>query len=438
LKISLSNNSKEQTQSKNDHIVFQSLISNVNYSRSRMLTFVIFITSLLLLITDYFNFRNGLWTTLPGYRYLFYAHLLLAAGMLSLIPMIYFCRCKNPNHIRWRRVFVLLFSYFVTFNCSLTSISDQMINGEMTVFIMGVLTFAIINYYKPLTSFLMYFFTSTIFIIGVTAVQKDAAILRSQYINGTIITLLSWVLAVILYQAKANDFSSKRTIEEQKDVLEKVNMDLHSTINKLQDSLSALDESQNVIVTLVLALESKDTYSSGHSKRVAEYALEIARYLNLSETTCVYLYRAAILHDIGKIGIPDAILNKPCSLTPDEWMIMKSHSERGEMICSKLNFAKEILPIIRFHHERYDGSGYPDGLCGEDIPFLARIVSLADTVDSITSSRSYRSSSSMDKALEELRKFSGTQFDPSLVKVFIDIYDDRDIHKSKPLKSIIL
>ncbi|GAB6173000.1 hypothetical protein JCM15765_24780 [Paradesulfitobacterium aromaticivorans] len=187
----------------------------------------------------------------------------------------------------------------------------------------------------------------------------------------------------------------------------------------------ALDESQNIIFTLTLAMESKDAYTHGHSERVAEYSLELARYLNLGETDQVHLYRAAILHDIGKIGIPDAILNKPSILTSDEWLIMKSHPERGETICSRLNFTKEILPIIRHHHEHYDGTGYPDGLRGESIPFLARIVSIADMVDAITSRRPYRSARTLGQALEELRKHKGTQFDPILVEAFIELYKNK-------------
>ncbi len=132
--------------------------------------------------------------------------------------------------------------------------------------------------------------------------------------------------------------------------------------------------------------------------------------------------RAAVLHDIGKIGIPDYILNKPLPLTEEEWKTVKLHPVRGEAICSKLKFAQEILPIIRHHHERYDGTGYPDGLKGENIPFLARIVSIADTVDAITSQRTYRMARSMEYALDELRRCSGTQFDSFLAEAFIEIY----------------
>nr|WP_282433772.1 HD-GYP domain-containing protein [Desulfosporosinus sp. I2] len=179
--------------------------------------------------------------------------------------------------------------------------------------------------------------------------------------------------------------------------------------------------------TLALALESKDAYLHGHSKRVTDYAVELGRFLNLSEIDQVNIYRAAILHDIGKIGVPDAILNKPSALVSEEWSIMKSHPERGEAICSKLNFAREILSIIRHHHERYDGKGYPDGLSGEDIPFIARLISIADTVDAITSSRPYRLAGTFEQVLEELQKSAGTQFDPVLVATFISLYNSKKL-----------
>lgn len=204
--------------------------------------------------------------------------------------------------------------------------------------------------------------------------------------------------------------------------LEKKNNQLSVTNEELNESLSALDESQNMIFTLTLTLESKDSNTRGHSERVAEYVHSLADFLDLPETDKKNIWRAAILHDIGKIGIPDIILNKSSGLTEDEWEIMKSHPVRGESICSKLKFAREILPIIRHHHEHYNGAGYPDGLIGESIPYLARIVSVADTVDAMTSPRNYRLPVTMEEAVEELKRCAGTQFDPAIVEAFVEVY----------------
>ncbi|TGE34112.1 HD-GYP domain-containing protein [Desulfosporosinus sp. Sb-LF] len=405
---------------------FDQELINSNFDRSKNLNFILFMVSMVLLFTDRLNMQKGLWTLLPGYKYLFYTHLLLFLIMLILLPFFHIYRDIEPKQIRCKLLIVLLLAYFVILDCALTSIVDQCIHGEITVFIIGAFAIAIMNNFKPLTSLGVYLTNYSIFIIGITFIQKNPAILRGHYVNGTILAVVAWFLSIILYNAKVKDFLSRKTIEHQKTELEKANQLLTTTNHNLHESLSALDESQNIIFTLTLALESKDPYSHGHSERVKDYALELARFLDLSKVDQVNIYRAAILHDIGKIGIPDAILNKPSALTREEWLIMKSHPERGETICSKLNFAREILPIIRHHHERYDGKGYPDGLSGENIPFLARLVSIADTVDAITSSRPYRSAGTFEQVLEELQKCAGTQFDPVLVSAFISLLNDKN------------
>ncbi|KUO78430.1 MAG: hypothetical protein APF81_16970 [Desulfosporosinus sp. BRH_c37] len=397
---------------------------NLNFDRSRKLNLILLIISLILLLIDFLNKQKGLW--LSGSKYLSYTHLLLLIVMLTLLVFFRVYRGLEPEQMRRRQLIVLLLAYFLTLNCTLTSIIDQLIHGEITVYIIGAYLIAVMNNFKPLTSMGIYLTNFLIFIMGITFVQENPAILRGHYVNGAILAVFAWFLSVILYYAKVRDFLSRKTIELQKGELEKANQQLTSTNLKLHESLFALDESQNIIFTLALALESKDAYLHGHSERVTDYAIELGRFLKLSEVDQVNIYRAAILHDIGKIGIPDVILNKPSALDSEEWSIMKSHPERGEAICSKLNFAREILPIIRHHHERYDGKGYPDGLSGEDIPFLARLVSIADTVDAITSSRPYRSAGTFEQVLEELQKCAGTQFDPVLVAAFISLYNNNN------------
>ncbi|MHB8127095.1 MAG: HD-GYP domain-containing protein [Desulfitobacteriaceae bacterium] len=395
-----------------------------NFERSRKLNLITFIFALILLPIDILNKQKGLW--MLGSKYLFFTHILMLIVPLILLFFFSIYKDINPKHIRKKQLFVILFTYFTTLNCTLTSIIDQLIHGQITVYIIGVLTITIMNNFKPLTSLGIYLTNYAIFIIGITFVQENPIVLRGHYINGTILAVLACFLSLMFYHAKARDFLSRKMIEHQKGELEKANQQLTATNHKLEESLTALDESQNIIFTLALALESKDPYSHGHSDRVADFALELARFLNLSKVDQVNIYRAAILHDLGKIGIPDAILNKPSALTSEEWIIMKSHPEWGEAICSKLNFAKEILPIIKHHHERYDGKGYPDGLSGENIPFLARLISIADTVDAITSCRPYRSAGTFEQVLEELQKYADTQFDPALVAVFISLYNNKN------------
>ncbi len=400
---------------------FDNELIDLNFELSKKMSLVLLIISLVLVPLDVLNKQKGLW--MPGSKYLFFIHILMVFVPSILLIFSHINRGISSKHTRLNLFFVMVFAYFLTLTSTITSIFDQLIHGQITVFIIGTFIIAVANNFKPLTSLGIFLTNYLIFIIGITFSQKDLSILRGHYVNGTILVIVAWFLSFILYNAKVRDFLSRKTIEQQKGKLEKANQQLTATNYKLQESLSALDESQNIIFALALALESKDPYSKGHSERVTDYAVELGMFLNLSEIDQVSIYRAAILHDIGKIGIPDAILNKPSALSSEEWLIMKSHPERGETICSKLNFAREILPIIRHHHERYDGKGYPDGLSGEDIPFLARLVSIADTVDAITSSRPYRSGGTFEEALAELQRCAGTQFDPSLVAAFISLHN---------------
>lgn len=405
----------------NDKEEFDREVLIINYSRARNFSLLLLIMSIILIITDNDNLSKGLHNVGTGLRVLFYLHIIFLISLLIYLGLSWLRR-----HFRYRKItikdklFNVLFSYMIIILCAVFSINDQLIDGKITIYIIGALTLAIINYLTPLSSLLMYIISYIIFIVGITLVQHDPNILIGNYINGAVLVVVAWFLSCILYNTKVKDFIARRTIDKQ-------NFELTETNSKLRESLLALDESQNMIFTLTLALESKDKYTSGHSKRVAEYAVALANALGLDEVSKVSIWRAAILHDTGKIGIPDAILNKPTSLTDEEWQVMKSHPERGEIICSKLKFAQEILPVIRHHHERYDGKGYPDGLGGESIPYFARIIAIADMVDSVISQRPYRSAQSITMALHELKKYAGTQFDPVLAYAFIDLYSEENI-----------
>lgn len=404
---------------------FNHELIDMNFYRSKNISLVTIFLSVILIFIDIIFRQEGLWASSPGYKYLFYTHVSMVIVPVILVVLINIDKKSHFKHTRKPLFFVMAFAYFITLNSTFTAIIDQRIHGEITVFVIGVYLIAVMNHFKPLTSLGIYLINYLIFIIGITIVQENPAILRGHYANGTILVVVAWFLSLILYYAKVKDFLSKKMIEHQKGELESANQLLRATNHKLQESLSALDESQNIIFTLALALESKDPYTHGHSERVSKYALEIARHLNLSESDQIKIYQASILHDIGKIGIPDSILKSSSTLTIEEWSVMKSHPERGEAICSKLNFAKDILPIIRHHHERYDGEGYPDGLRGEHIPFLARLISIADTIDAMTSSRPYRSAGTFEQVLEELQRCAGTQFDPFLVQTFISLFSTK-------------
>ncbi len=175
-----------------------------------------------------------------------------------------------------------------------------------------------------------------------------------------------------------------------------------------------------VVQSLISAIEARDPSTKGHSDRVKTYALKIGRELHLPEAEMRHLELAGLLHDIGKIGYSDAIFTNPTStLSKEHWQVVERHSQVSEMILTPLAGFADIVPSIRWHHERYDGKGYPDGLKGEQIPLLARIVSVVDSYDAMTSERSYRKTFTQEEAMNELVKNSGGQFDPRIVDVFV-------------------
>jgi putative nucleotidyltransferase with HDIG domain len=181
-----------------------------------------------------------------------------------------------------------------------------------------------------------------------------------------------------------------------------------------------------VVQSLVRSLEAKDHYTRGHTDRVAEYAKKIALKMGFSQEKAELLRETAQLHDIGKLGINESILNKNGKLTEEEWKIIQEHPIVGEEILKPVAFDKEMLAMVRSHHERYDGKGYPDKIEGEDINIFAQIVSIADAYDAMTSDRAYRAALSKDEAIEELRENSGTQFNSKIMQIFLDILKEEE------------
>ena len=202
---------------------------------------------------------------------------------------------------------------------------------------------------------------------------------------------------------------------EQMNIIKQIN-------EELADSKELLEKSYlESIEVLRRTVEVKDVYTRGHSDRVSEYSLLIGEKLNLPPEQMKTLKIGALFHDIGKIGIPDAILLKTDKLTDDEYSEIKNHPAIGAHILSNASIFADIIPIVKHHHERYDGKGYPARLAGEDIPYLARIVAVADTFDAMTSRRSYRQALDFDYTTNEIERCKGTQFDPAIADVFLEI-----------------
>jgi len=179
--------------------------------------------------------------------------------------------------------------------------------------------------------------------------------------------------------------------------------------------------------TLAETIEKRDPYTGGHTRRVTDYCLAIGRMIGLSDTDIHRLELAAVLHDIGKIGIRDNVLLKDGRLTDEEFEEIKKHTIYGEEILDHIKHFKNVITGVKYHHERYDGRGYPDGVKGEDIDITARIIAIADTFDAMTTDRPYRKGLSLEAAFEELKRCSGTQFDPELVNAFLKAFENKPV-----------
>lgn len=209
--------------------------------------------------------------------------------------------------------------------------------------------------------------------------------------------------------------------------IKRINEELSETNEKLEQAY--LD----MIQTLRYTVEAKDTYTRGHSDRVAEYSVLIGEKVGLPEDQIKLLRIGGLFHDIGKIGIPDSILQKQAKLTDEEYSEIKNHPSIGAHILGAATIFNDIIPIVKHHHERYDGRGYPSGLKGEEIPYLARIAAIADTFDAMTSRRSYRDALELQVVKDEIERCKGSQFDPQLAEVFLNILDN-DFDKIKAIQ----
>ena len=203
-------------------------------------------------------------------------------------------------------------------------------------------------------------------------------------------------------------------------------MDKKITEKNLYEIIAALtlknkEQFEDIVNIVINALKEKDKYTQGHSIRVIEFAVKIGHEIGLSDEEVKTLEVASLLHDIGKLGIPDKILKKPGRLTKEEYQIMQQHSANGEKMLNNIKILEKYKKYIRAHHERFDGFGYPDGLKGNQIPLISRIIFVADTFDAMTSDRPYRKGMPVEAAIEELVKCSGTQFDPQVVDAFLSV-----------------
>jgi len=234
------------------------------------------------------------------------------------------------------------------------------------------------------------------------------------------------LLVLFVAEQQYVDRSRESVVElrNHRDELAAANTRLGKALANNQELMRSMQRSYlSTITSLARTIEAKDPYTGGHTERVRDFAMLLAREMGMTQEELHAVEVGAIIHDIGKIGIPDGIINKPGRLTDEEFATMRTHPEISSYIVSELDLPDIVHHMVRSHHERWDGSGYPDGLVGENIPLAARILAVADTVDAMTSDRSYRAALPIEVAVEEVRKMAGVQFCPMVAATFLRCYE---------------
>jgi len=227
------------------------------------------------------------------------------------------------------------------------------------------------------------------------------------------------------------NFKEKITVSARNEIGQ-----LAETFNYMVRQLDLYDRNMrrlfmSAIASLAAAIDARDPYTRGHSERVTQYSLAISDEMNLDPKTREIVHIAALLHDVGKIGIDDSILRKPTDLTEEEYRLIQQHPEKGANIMAPIRQLREIIPAMRHHHERFDGKGYPDGIRGEEIPLPARIICVADTYDAMTSNRPYQLARDKTEALEQILSWSGTRYDPKVCEAFSRAFRKKRIQGEK-------
>jgi putative nucleotidyltransferase with HDIG domain len=214
----------------------------------------------------------------------------------------------------------------------------------------------------------------------------------------------------------------RRLLIENRHHRKKLEEEIRLRTFELNKTLHDVEESYKITLeAMVTALDAREHETQAHSQRVREYTITLAQQLGLKHGDLIQVARGALLHDIGKIGVPDSILLKPGKLDDEEWVEMKKHPQIGYNILKSIEFLSSAAEIVLCHQERWDGTGYPNGLAGSDIPLGARIFAIADTMDAMTSDRPYRRAMTFGAAWKEIRRCSGTQFDPYVVNAFLNL-----------------
>lgn len=371
-------------------------------NRNMMIGWIIIVA---ILVAAYFGeYLKGVRTL--SYMLVFY---LVTVGPMLVCLILYF-RDKNSYYLRYQ----ILAGYSVMYTFVL-------LTGSTTL---------VFTYIFPMLSLIvLYHQPKLVLMVGLVSLMANLLYDLKLYLNGVItvetskdveiqLALIFLCFGFLYATSRLYDDIHRKNAEYLREIEEK-NREIQRVM---------LDTT----TTIVNIIDAKDEYTKGHSQRVSEYSAAIARELGYSEEEIANVRYVALMHDIGKIGIPDAILKKPDRLDAEEFAMMKQHVTIGAGILHENHMINDLEIGARYHHEKFDGSGYAEGLKGENIPEIARIIGLADTYDAMTTNRVYRKRLTDQEVIAELRENSGTQFDPKLVELFLRLLEEGKLKQLRP------
>ena len=291
-------------------------------------------------------------------------------------------------------------------------------------------TYMVFSYILPMLSLLvLYHHPNLILWTGVASLIVNIVSVVQNFYNG-MFNLSNSKDAEIQIALIVLCFGGSYVAARLYDEITKQNEEYLQMLNKKNEQIQEM--TTQTITAIANALDAKDAYTEGHAERVSAYSAHIAEKLRMSEEEIRNIRFVALFHDIGKIGVPDSVLNKPGRLSSEEYDQMKQHTVVGGEIIKDLDMIPGVFVGARYHHERYDGTGYPEGLKGAEIPYIARIIAVADAYDAMTTNRIYRNRLTNEQALSELKKGMGTQFDPDAVSALIDMLQTGTLKNLSP------
>ncbi|WP_407429028.1 HD-GYP domain-containing protein [Treponema sp.] len=398
----------------------ENLLKEADIRSARNISFVVICLEIWMLIRQVVKYHSKFTSLFNFFSYTWGYWILLSAAALIFVYSVLYLSGKLNILKKFARLFIFLYFALGIYFGMMTSLHDISKGRMITCFLNMTLIATVIMIWRPFISLIITATFSLLFVYLVNhvyhTVQGNAWFMgEGELINYTMFMIALMITAITMYLQRHRD--AQKAYDLQKAHEHEIEL-----MKKEQEHLGELFS--QTAAALASAIDAKDRYTHGHSNRVAEYSREIAKRAGKTENEINEIYFAALLHDVGKIGVSGAIINKNGKLNDEEFNEIKKHPVWGWEILSNITHSPYLSIGAHYHHEKYNGKGYPEGLSGEDIPDTARIIAVADAYDAMTSKRSYRDTLAQSVVRSEIEKGTGSQFDPKYAEIMLKMIDE--------------